>query len=190
MKIFGVIYKATCKITGKSYIGMTNDFKNRKHVHIRESLNGSNAHPKFYSAIRKYGVKNFEWAIIDCSGTLETLNICEMHWIEKFDSFHNGYNCTKGGEGFSSGKDNPMFNNGWFGKENPMFGRKHSEKTKMKMRLAHKGHEVSLETRRKIGLASRNRKRAQLTKQTKDKLSFAMKRRWALRRNLNATASR
>jgi hypothetical protein len=48
--------------------------------------------------MRKYGIENFEIESIEqCPDDL--LNEREIYWIEKLDTFHNGYNETLGGEG-------------------------------------------------------------------------------------------
>jgi len=143
MKIYGWIYKATCVPTGKSYIGLTTEFNVRKNFHLWASKNGNNKYPKFYNALRKYGAKNFEWKLIDCSCNVETLRLCEKYWIKKFDTFHNGLNCTEGGDG--------------------IHGYRHSEETKKKIGLANlkrkgikTGKKASKETRMKMSLAHRN----------------------------------
>lgn len=146
MNIYGYVYKATCKVTGKAYIGQAVNVHKRKKQHFQGAMNRSKAHPKFYAAIRKYGIRNFEWQIIDCSGTLETLKLCEMYWIEKYDTLHNGFNCTPGGDGLGSGKNCPNA------------GRKRTKETRMKMRLA------------KLG-----KKRKPFTKETKIRMSQAHK---------------
>ena len=51
----GVIYRAICKINGKSYIGQTNDFQRRKKEHLR-----ANDDYPFHRAIKKYGEKAFD----------------------------------------------------------------------------------------------------------------------------------
>jgi hypothetical protein len=49
-----------------------------------------------YSAIKKYGVDNFEFSLLE-----ETNNPCqrEKDYIVLYDSYHNGYNETLGGDG-------------------------------------------------------------------------------------------
>ncbi|MEO5348947.1 MAG: NUMOD1 domain-containing DNA-binding protein [Magnetococcus sp. YQC-3] len=58
----------------------------------------------FYNAIRKHGKENFYMEfVIDYTGkvTEKELNEIEIQMIEEFDSYNNGYNATKGGEGNS-----------------------------------------------------------------------------------------
>jgi group I intron endonuclease len=93
------IYKATNKFTGKSYIGFTQELKNRisahkKHYQVRKS--------KFYDAIKSYGWDNFEWEVIYQSlERKHCLDVMEKFFIEEFDTFNNGYNMTTGGEGMN-----------------------------------------------------------------------------------------
>jgi predicted GIY-YIG superfamily endonuclease len=56
----GLIYKATNKVNGKSYIGLTTqDFETRKNQHIYNALNNFST-GVFAKAIIKYGQENFE----------------------------------------------------------------------------------------------------------------------------------
>lgn len=103
----GIIYRAYCMITHKSYIGQTRqDLNKRKSQHIcvsfREIDSSYNTH--FHKAIRKYGIDNFEWSVLETiqSTTLENLQEClnslECKYINQFNSYYNGYNLTLGGQ--------------------------------------------------------------------------------------------
>ncbi len=96
MKIFS-IYKATNKVNGKIYIGFDSNWPKRKQDHKREHKNNKFI---FHRAIKKYGWDCFEWEVI-CQSLdgKYLLNKIEPHFIEYYDSYHNGYNMTKGGEG-------------------------------------------------------------------------------------------
>ena len=91
----GVIYCYHCVPTGKKYIGQTIDEKTRKKKHKFDSKNQD---LKFYRAVRKYGWKNFIYGVIN-EFDENILNEKEIFYIEKYDSFENGYNSTLGGEG-------------------------------------------------------------------------------------------
>ena len=93
-----VIYKVRNLINGKIYIGQTTrSLNSRIYGHKRDSIKFKNI--KFYRATNKYGWDNFEFSIIDDSAkTLEELCNLEKYYIEKFDSYKNGYNSTTGGE--------------------------------------------------------------------------------------------
>lgn len=109
----GCIYQAKCKITSKSYIGKTVNFKYRKNRHLAERISMPKKHPKFYNALNKYGPDNFEWSILeDNLLTNEQMNEQEKYWIKKLDTLGNGYNCNCGGEGWQAGKDHPKWKGG------------------------------------------------------------------------------
>lgn len=89
------VYRYTNNITGTSYIGKTKDLSTRKCKH--RSANGDC--PAFHSAIRKYGYNSFKFEIL--LKDLSDSEAChhEKQLIEQHDTYHNGYNCTIGGEG-------------------------------------------------------------------------------------------
>ena len=88
----GVIYKATSKTSGKSYIGQTKDFPNRQKQHLKAKDDYV-----FHKALRKYGEADFTWEILEeCEDNL--LDKQEQYWIAYYDSYNNGYNSTPGGQ--------------------------------------------------------------------------------------------
>lgn len=101
MKKTGVIYKYTSP-SGKHYIGQTVRETKRKSEHKRET---SKTQTKFGKAIRKYGYENFQYEILfkinsnNKNRIKIILDIMEKYLINKYDSFHNGYNLNDGGEG-------------------------------------------------------------------------------------------
>ena len=99
------IYKVTNKINGKVYIGQSVDIGKRwrQHMTAKDDI-------YFHKAIQKYGVENFEWEVVEqCKK--KDLDEREIYWIEYYDSFNKGYNCTKGGEG-NSGEGSPNWKGG------------------------------------------------------------------------------
>ncbi len=92
--MYGVIYKITNLINGKSYVGQTSrTLKERFIEHAKAKTHLGNA-------IRKYGRKNFSVEVIEECTTPEQLNEREIFWIAHFNCKHpNGYNFTDGGEG-------------------------------------------------------------------------------------------
>ena len=108
------IYKVTNKVNGKVYIGQSVDIGRRWRAHMtaKDDI-------YFHKAIQKYGVENFEWEVIEKCKKSE-LDERESYWIEYYDSFNNGYNCTKGGDGgpVMYGSDHPRWKGGpEYGKE-------------------------------------------------------------------------
>ena len=139
-KTHGIIYKATSKISGKFYIGQTiKSLNTRINDHINDALSKRD-NMYFHKAIRKYGKENFEWETIAKCDSLEELNRIEVEMIKGYDTFKNGYNLTKGGEGKLGSK---------LSKEtrkklsNARIGKTHSEETKKKLSKINKGEKGS-----------------------------------------------
>lgn len=95
-----LIYKATSATTGKVYIGQTSQ-------NLQERINQHNSHAygcqynyHFHNAIRKYGVNDFDYEIIeDNIASKDILNEREKYWISYYNSYYEGYNSTMGGDG-------------------------------------------------------------------------------------------
>lgn len=98
------IYKITNKVNGKSYIGQSVDIMDRWKSHRNKPFNQNSKDydSLFYRAIRKYGLENFNFEIIEeCKK--EELNEKERYWIKFYHTYagdidNNGYNLTLGGE--------------------------------------------------------------------------------------------
>lgn len=91
------IYKITNQVNNKCYIGQSICIEKRWKEHIYEAEKGDKNY-KLYLAIRKYGIDNFTFEVIEeCSE--KDLNEKEIFYIKKYDSYLNGYNSTLGGQG-------------------------------------------------------------------------------------------
>lgn len=96
------IYKIENLVNHKIYIGQSNNIQRRFKEH---KTKGEKSHIPVDYAIKKYGVENFSFEVIEeCS--LDKLNERESYWIEYFKSYPNGYNCNVGGEQQSQGINN------------------------------------------------------------------------------------
>lgn len=157
--MIGYIYQFFYKDNGKRYIGQSTSLKTRKLRHSSSAKRGEKG--KFYNAIRKYGIENFEFSVIEVikADTEQELQIIldekEKYWINYHNSFKKGYNATIGGKGTG------------FGKANPMFGKSHSDKAKQKISIANKGKRVGKDNPNWGGKAH--------TEETKLKISNANK---------------
>lgn len=119
-----IIYKVTNKINGMSYIGQTvNDLDKRKREHIRRVLNNKD-NIYFHNALRKYGAENFDWDIIEECDDIDELNKLEVFYIGFYNTYFEGYNLTRGGDG--------------------IVGYKHSEETCQKLSELGKGNKYAL----------------------------------------------
>ena len=111
---YGIIYKITNTVENKSYIGQTTDKRGfngrycRKGNGIERVYNYLSNHKKIgagynkdlLNAIEKYGFDAFDVTeVLDVAYNQEELDYKEKYYIEKFDSYNNGYNLTKGGQG-------------------------------------------------------------------------------------------
>lgn len=92
------VYKITNQINGKVYIGITTqDIKQRWSEHISRFKLGERDH-KLYQAMRKHRIENFNIELICEVNNAAELADLEIQYIEKHDSFNNGYNMTCGGD--------------------------------------------------------------------------------------------
>jgi group I intron endonuclease len=99
-KYMHYIYKITNLINGKCYIGQTNNPKNRWKTHKYEGIrNRKQGNFPIYNAMRKYGIDNFSFEIIDECQTIDEANLSEIWNIRNYLSLinENGYNIEFGG---------------------------------------------------------------------------------------------
>ena len=156
----GIIYRFTCNLNNKTYVGQTIRSERRYRDHCN-----AEGDSYIHDAIRSHGLENFEYVVIE---TVEhedpvefkhILNEREKHWISYYDSYHNGYNNTPGGDGSAfwkhSGDHKRFASNSFKGKhhtaeskkklsekakerlsdptKNGMYGKTHSEETREKI---------------------------------------------------------
>lgn len=96
--MLGNLYIIKNTVNDKVYIGKTyNTIEQRFKEHKQDARRESRKHNKFQRAIRKYGEENF---YIELLGQFEEglLEDKEIEYIAKYDSYHNGYNSTLGGD--------------------------------------------------------------------------------------------
>lgn len=93
------IYIITNKINGTQYVGKTTEsIEERWKDHIYEKDKRRAENRPLYRAFNKYGIENFKIEQLEeCS--VEILSEREQYWIDKIDTYNNGYNATKGGDG-------------------------------------------------------------------------------------------
>lgn len=98
------IYKIQNLINGKSYIGQSKNIKRRWKDHCCSANNPTdhNYNNPLYRSIRKYGIENFSFEVIE-ECLVSELNDKERFYIQKYDSFFNGYNLTLGGDSSAIG---------------------------------------------------------------------------------------
>lgn len=100
------IYIIKNNVNGKCYIGQSVKLRSRLKDHMRNVKNGKLDLP-IYRAINKYGFHNFTVDILESFipdpniSNLELIQILdklEIEYIEKYNAYTEGYNCTKGGD--------------------------------------------------------------------------------------------
>jgi len=88
---YGLIYKATCKKTGKMYIGQT-----KKTLESRIKTHKSNAvsRPTYFNNYgKKHGWDIFVWEILEICNNQKSLNEREQFYISKYKTIRpNGFN--------------------------------------------------------------------------------------------------
>lgn len=90
------IYGFKNKLNNKWYIGQSRNVEARiKYGHINNTKDKDIN--SFDYILHNVGIENFEiHYLIECK--LEDLNFWERHFVEKYDSYKNGYNRTEGGQ--------------------------------------------------------------------------------------------
>lgn len=154
-----LIYKITNIINNKIYIGKTRQsIKTRWNQHCYNAFHNSKYH--FHRAMKKYGKENFKIEIVEEVNNKDYLNEREVYWINYYNTFHDVYNSTTGGEkGFEhteetlkkisiASKNNIKAKRR--GKDNPLYGRKRPEYISEIISKTHKNKLVSIETKRKM----------------------------------------
>ena len=149
------IYTIKNLVNGKMYVGQTiqSNAKMRWYAHCDMARKGKKSH--LYDSMRKHGVENFLWEIVDQANTISQLNELETAWANKLRN-----------QGIT------LYNNRETGNN-----KKHSIESIEKMRRVHKlrhattivggwkrkdgsamkGKTHSLETRKKMSIAAHQR---------------------------------
>lgn len=100
----GYIYKIINTVNDKIYIGQTTTTIEKRFRDHKGSV--KNGKYDLYRDMRKYGIDCFDIIEIDntnaetLNALIDKLNVLEINYIEKYDSFNNGYNNTIGGDNY------------------------------------------------------------------------------------------
>ena len=138
-KISG-IYKIVNTVNGKKYVGSAVDIMKRWNEHRRNLRQNKHHSKKLQNAWNKYGEKVFEFSVIEeCERARNVLLVREQYWMDTLNVHGpTGYNIC------------PVAGNA--------MGRKHTEKTKIKMSKAAKNRPpISDETRRRQSESAKNK---------------------------------
>lgn len=140
------IYQILNTITGKSYVGKSNDYQYRFKRHIQ--LAKKKVNRRLYDSMNFHGYDNFTLILLEDLGDIshQDANAREMYWIEKLNTIMPyGYNMTVGGDGGNtiyawSIDDKKEL---WIKQGLSRSGYKHSEETKCKMSISAKIRELN-----------------------------------------------
>lgn len=98
-----IVYCATNIINNKKYIGYTKQSLEKRikdHLYRSKYKSGPTYNTPFKCAIRKYGIENFKWEIIEKYSLTDECRKGEKRLIKKIDTISpNGYNLHEGGLG-------------------------------------------------------------------------------------------
>ena len=97
----GFIYKITNTTNQKSYIGKTEEtIEKRWKKHIEDSSRLVFEKRPLYDAIKKYGHEVFTVELLEeCNNS--NISEREIYYIDKYNTYSEGYNATTGGDGKS-----------------------------------------------------------------------------------------
>ncbi|MBR1645437.1 MAG: GIY-YIG nuclease family protein, partial [Selenomonadaceae bacterium] len=162
----GVIYKITCKLNGKGYVGQTKQT-------LEARIHGHKSHSKIAkdgvdAAIEHHKWENFTVEVLEICH-VELLNEREIFWIAKLNTkVPNGYNLTDGGSGTCGRSPSPearaKIAEKLKGRPSPLKGKPLSKEHKAKLSANHAdfsgenhpffGKHHSLETCAKLSAAN------------------------------------
>ena len=135
----GCVYGYQNNINQKWYVGYTQrDIYERR----KEHESGVGGAQTLKDAFTKYGQENFSFHVLEDGILPIFLPEREVYWIAKLNSFENGYNLTKGGNGIY----------------------KHTPEDVEKISIAQTGRSRSLETRQKMSESKKGEKNPQFGK--------------------------
>lgn len=189
------VYCCTCKITGMSYIGLTNNVSRRWNEH------SCGARTRFGRAVRKYGRRAFHTKVLFRTADREKGFEKEREFIKrKGTRYPNGYNVTEGGLGHTGCVSSGMTGKrhtaatrekmcrsrpDQTGKNNPMWGTHLSPERKNQISVFMKGNRYGLGVRKSAGTIKKIRKASigrKHSPETIEKMRLARMRYWELKR--------
>ncbi len=96
----GLIYIIRNTENYKVYIGQTTlSLQDRWKQHKKPSTAKRRKNYKLYNAINYYGINKFYCELIEDNIDIDLLNEKEIFYIAFYNSYYDGYNSTKGGDG-------------------------------------------------------------------------------------------
>ena len=151
------VYIATNLVNGKIYVGVTTKGRLGKRIyeHTRDS---KKLNTKFYKAIRKHGIQNFYFEVVESHPSMAAGFVAEIRLIAELSP---AYNSTKGGEGASGVPISPegrerqkaaCRGNKW------RLGKTHTPEVKERLRQAAIANPIALKTFGHLGPEAASKK--------------------------------
>lgn len=94
-----IVYLISNSITNKVYVGYTKYILEKRWSQHCKNAMKSKTNTPFYNAIRKYGTDIWVHSILETCALATEAKTQEVLYIEKYNSYKNGYNATLGGDG-------------------------------------------------------------------------------------------
>lgn len=141
--------------SGKKYIGKSLNIEARWREHKHFLRHGTHGNRHLQSSWNKYGEESFKFYVVQES-TREQIDELEKVWIEKLNTYNEGYNLTKGGDGqcgrYLTEEQKKHLSEINMGEKNPNYGLKRSEETRrlMSKAMRHKRRPMTEEHKKKI----------------------------------------
>lgn len=89
------IYRIYCKHEDKSYIGKSDNIKERWKSHIYTLRNNKHINKHLQRVFNEYGENSLEFTILKQTNSYEENYYYESYYAEKYNVFNNGYNINK-----------------------------------------------------------------------------------------------
>ncbi|WP_373331336.1 GIY-YIG nuclease family protein [Salmonirosea aquatica] len=88
------IYKITCLVSGKIYVGSSVNLKSRLRIHRHKLIKGTHPNAHLASAFKRYGAESFVFEVVEFVANKYDLQSREQHWIDSTDCCNRaiGYN--------------------------------------------------------------------------------------------------
>ena len=91
------IYQIINDINNKIYVGKTEiSLERRFYLHCKDAQTERCKNRPLYNAMNKYGFEHFHIEELEKTDSPDER---EQYWIEKLNTYYNGYNATLGGDG-------------------------------------------------------------------------------------------
>lgn len=154
------IYAIINSLTGKSYVGSTKNYGARSYTHLSMLRRGTHHAVHLQRAWGTHGGEVFWWVVLEDVAALSDLIEREQYWIDRLDSYKNGYNCAPiAGRPVSAGKPHTPETIAKM-KALRVLRPPITDETRARMSAGQRTRTHSVEVRLKISISGRGKKRS------------------------------